>query len=138
MKQEHQQKILAVTKMDAIPFVTAGVAADTEGHVISEDGMIAIAEALEAAEANAEAAERVAQLESELVTANDAKLDAQNQLEEANATIQTLQAEVARLKDAPAAPAAGSNPAGSDDDAAGDDVVDASAMDFQKELYRKL
>jgi hypothetical protein len=137
MKQEHQQKILAVTKMDSIPFVSAGIASEHEGHVLSEDALIAVAEALEAAEATQEQAERATQLESELVAANDAKLEAQNQLADANATIESLQAEIAQLKEKPAG--TGADAAGDGADAGdGAELVDAADMDFQKELYNKI
>lgn len=92
MKTQHQELIKKVTGMDSIPFVMSGIAADADGHVISEDGMIAIAEKLEAAE----------NVSADLKNANDAKNKAEADLKIANAAKEKAEADLKTVSDAKA------------------------------------
>jgi len=52
MKDSQKDFVLKVTGTSSIPYVMAGVASDSEGHVISENGLIALVELAEQAESN--------------------------------------------------------------------------------------
>jgi len=102
MKTEQQQRILAVTQMEEIGFISEGIESSVSGHIISEDGLTNIAEALEAGEA---AQARVTELEEQLNTASAGNTEIQSQLDTANETInanntriQQLEEEVAALQ----------------------------------------
>lgn len=105
MKTEQKIRLLAVTKMEAIDFISEGIESSVSGHVISEDGLTNIAEALEAGEA---AQARITELEEQVTTAQTAQHTAEANLATANETInanntriQDLEARVTELEEEP-------------------------------------
>lgn len=103
MKKTHQEKLLAITGMASIPFVMPGIASSTEGHVISEDGAIALIEAVEAGEA---AQATLATVQTELATANSTLATAQaslttvqTELATANTNLEAAQARIVVLEE---------------------------------------
>lgn len=133
MTTKNQEKFLAITKMEAIPFVMEGVASDATGHVISED---AAEEILTAVNAGEQATARVGELETALATAETARQTAEADLATANTTIDNLQAQIVELKKVTPAPAAAA--ATAEDPAAGGADEDPMAMGFQQELLNKI
>jgi transcriptional accessory protein Tex/SPT6 len=95
MKDTQKNKLKAVTGMNEIPFVMEGIAAETSGHVISENGMSLIAEALEAADAQAAGLTAV---QASLETAQAATATAETALATATETIATRDARIAELE----------------------------------------
>lgn len=105
MKDTQKKKILAVTGMTAIFAISEGIAAAADGHIISENGLTLIAEALEAGDA---AIANVATMQGQLTTAQTAQQTAEAALATANTTIaanatqiETLEARVAELEEEP-------------------------------------
>lgn len=101
MKTEQKDFLKKVTGMDSIPFVTAGIAADADGYVISEDGLTKLAEA---GMANDTTSTKVTELETAATAAATkiTALESQVQIlgtEKANQAteITTLKAEVEKL-----------------------------------------
>lgn len=95
MKTEQKSKLIAVTGMPEIPFVSAGVSADTDGYVISEDGLTRVAEALEAGDqATAQLADQALQAQQ----ANDARQTAEASLTTANETISANNTRIQQLE----------------------------------------
>ncbi len=106
MKTTQKDKLKAVTGMNEIPYISEGVAAESAGYVISEDGLTRLAESVESGEASAA---RVTELEGSLQTAQTAQATAETNLATANQTItanntriQELEAQVAELETEPA------------------------------------
>jgi predicted nucleic acid-binding Zn-ribbon protein len=102
MKDTQKEKLKAITGLDAIPFVTAGIAADTAGYVVSEDALTRLVEAAETGEA---AQATLATVQAELATANTtltaaqaAATAAQTELATANTELATAQARIAVLE----------------------------------------
>lgn len=95
MKDSQKAKLKAVTGLKEIPFVTEGIAADTSGHVVSEDGMTRIAEALEASDTAVATA--TATVQSQLDVANAAKVKAETELAAAKKTITEKETEITTL-----------------------------------------
>ena len=104
------QNLLKASKQEAVPFLTAGLASEADGFLLSAEAMQNIDDALAAAEAQAaSAAEEMVnltntntQLQEQLNTANAALEEAQansqsEALETANARIAELEAEVKAL-----------------------------------------
>jgi transcriptional accessory protein Tex/SPT6 len=84
MKTEHKSKLIAIVGMPEIPFVSAGISSETDGFVVSEDGLTRIAEALVAGE---EAAAQVTNQTLLVQQANEARESAEGALATANETI---------------------------------------------------
>lgn len=136
MKTEQKDFLKKVTGMDNIPFVSAGIASDADGFLVSEDGLTKLAESAMAGDA---AVEKVSNLETAATASTEkiAGLEAQvqtltNEKTAADAKVVSLTAEVEKLGklDAgkittPPDPAA---PKQSEEEKA------AMGMDFQKEL----
>jgi hypothetical protein len=104
MKTEHQKKVLAITQQESIPYVMNGIAADAEGHIISEDTLIAMVEAIEAGETAiaslTEAQTNLATAKTELATANASLTTAQADLQAANEKVVALEEKVAKYGNA--------------------------------------
>ena len=102
MKDTQKSKLLAITGMAASPFVMPNVAADAEGHVISEDGLIALIEAVENGEAAqaalAETQTRYDALAATIDADATALTIAQTALQIANNEIVTLKEKVVKLE----------------------------------------
>lgn len=102
MKDSQKKKLLAVTGQAEIGFIASGIESSETGHIISEDGLTRIAEALEGADVTAAA---LTQTESNLEAANTARTAAEAELETrtqelatANTRIQELEARVTELE----------------------------------------
>jgi len=91
MKDSQKKKVLEITKQESLAFVMPGIAADAEGHVISEDGLIALVEAIETGEA---ASAALATAQAELSTANTALTTAQEAATTAQTALTTAQADL--------------------------------------------
>ena len=137
MKTEHQQLIKKVTKMETIPFVMSGIAADSEGHVISEDGLIAMAEAIEAGET---AVAELVTVKANASTLKQAATDAaaaQKTAEDALKTEQekvaTLEAKVAKLEEADGGKPSGAKGAADPKDPNQKDDLSQYETSFDKE-----
>jgi septal ring factor EnvC (AmiA/AmiB activator) len=105
MKDTQKKKLLAVTGMNEIPFIAEGLESTATGHIVSEDGLTRIAEALEETET---AAARVTELEGQLATAQASLQAAEQNLATANEQLTTsqnrvkeLEARVAELEEEP-------------------------------------
>lgn len=137
MKTQHQELIKKVTKMETIPFVMSGIAADSEGHVISEDGLIAMAEAIEAGEtAVAELVTlkaNASKLQQAATDAAAAQKTAEDALKVEQGKVATLEAKVAKLEEADGGKPSGAH--GAADPKEGEEQDDLSQYEtsFDKE-----
>lgn len=93
MKDTHKKKLMAVSGMNEIPFVSEGIESGTAGYVVSEDGMTKIAEALEKSETDSSAATE--KLQNDLNAANAAKKKAEDDLAAANAAKTKVETDLA-------------------------------------------
>lgn len=102
MKDTQQAKVLAITGMASIPFVMPNIAADVEGHVISENGLIAFVEAVEKGEtaiaALADAEAKLNTATADLTTANASLATNQTSLQAANDKVAELEAKIVTLE----------------------------------------
>lgn len=90
MTTKNQTQAKKVTGMESIPYLSMGVAADTDGYVVSEDGLTALVEA-------SLLAETVPTLQAQVTAANAAKKLAEDNLITANATIAARDASIVTL-----------------------------------------
>jgi hypothetical protein len=137
MTTKQTEQLKKVTGMTEIPFVSEGIASETSGFVVSEDGLTAL---VEASVANETAAARIAELEGSLATAQTAQQTAEASLATANTALATSQARVteleAKVTELEAEDAKGSETGKKEDAFTG--TTDAMSMDFQKELLNKV
>lgn len=102
MKDTQKKKLLAVTGMSEIPFVAEGIESTITGHVLTEDAITRVAEALEANDQTAAALQtataRITELETQLQDAGTARQLAETNLATATEEIGTLQARVDELE----------------------------------------
>ena len=95
MKDAQKKKLLAVTGMNEIPFIAEGIESSSTGHIVSEDGLTRVAEALEVADASTE---RITELEAQLETAQAAQQTAEQNLATANEQLTASQTRVTELE----------------------------------------
>lgn len=139
MTTKNTDQLKKVTGMTEIPYVSEGIAAETSGFVIHEDGLTSLVEASAANEANSSA---VAALQSQLDAANTASQNAEAALATANAnlataneSIETLQDRVTELEAIDAGDGSGT---GKKEDAFQKVETAAIEMDFEKEIRSRI
>lgn len=139
MTTKNQEQLKKVTGMNEIPFISAGIAADTDGFVVTEDGLTAL---VEASVENETAQARITELTNQLTTAQAAQQTAEaalatanTNLATANTSLTTLQARVTELEgeDAGAGSATGKK-----EDEFAKTEIDALEMPFEKEIRGRI